>query len=469
MLAKNVVLWGEKLVLDRISSSIALTDVLVQAFSKELAQKILSLAYYLVCTGEPLSCAEAWQIERGLSAMNASRISEVLSLLAQETCSSFFSAWVENNAKSKTLCYDITSVSTFANGMDQSEFGSNRDREKWLKPINLAILADKKTHVPLAFKVVNGSISDVKTLKAAMADLKMYPAVPYALIMDRGSWSNEKLKILMDEGIKFMVLIPSTLSWAKQIILKHCNDVFVNPPQVDSDGNATYGFTVYDPAQSGHRVWAHLFYCSAIERERKEKFAAKYALCKKELQDGLADETHQAFYNEHFTLGTRDRDGKLHVEEKRHLSEILAERKFGYWVLCTDMEKDAMTALSDYREKNFIESGFDDIKGSADGKRLRVHDDKALYARLFLQFCAQTLRTALRNSISGFPAEARKHASSPAVLLAIVRSFAKVSYKGKFKSQFTAPTEAQELIFKALDIAVAEPTDEEENTKELLA
>ena len=79
------------------------------------------------------------------------------------------------------------------------------------------------------------------------------------------------------------------------------------------------------------------------------------------------------------------------MTEKTPLAVVLKETNFGYWVLYTDMEKDAFTALEDYRDRNFIEAGFDDLKGSTDAKRLRVHHDKSVYGRIFIKFCVLTI------------------------------------------------------------------------------
>ena len=53
-------------------------------------------------------------------------------------------------------------------------------------------------------------------------------------------------------------------------------------------------------------------------------------------------------------------------------------------ILYTDLEKDAFTALGDYRDGNFIEAG----KQKADGTRTRVWNTDRLRGRMFMQFIA---------------------------------------------------------------------------------
>lgn len=105
-----------------------------------------------------------------------------------------------------------------------------------------------------------------------------------------------------------------------------------------------------------------------------------------------------------------------------------------------------------YRDRTYIESGFDDLKGAIDMKRLRSKKTESVYGRLFIQFCAQVLRTVLRNKIRSFDAETKKYASSPDTLLKRVKSYSEVKFSGKYKAQYSAPTKGQRLIFKELEI-----------------
>lgn len=465
---KTVTPSGERIVLEHAASATGLSKTLEEAFGKETAGQVLALACYFICTGDALSSASAWLEERGLPVLTAPRVSELLASLTEEKCAKFLRPWIKAKAEGKTLCYDITSISTYAGDIDLAEFGYNRDHEKWLKQVNLAMLTDKASHIPLAFRVVAGSLSDVKTLRDTVRDLRMYGAAPFGFVMDRGFWSSERLDMLTENRIRYMVPVPSSVAWARKLIAAHVADVFLAPPHEDADGGKTYGFTVHDPTGAGRHVWAHIFYSPSMETERKTRFVERYTTLRKELESGDVPEEHRAACDEYFTVSTVGRGGKRHVKEKRPLPELLAEANFGYWVLYTDMEKDAMDALADYRDRGYIESGFDDLKGATDARRLRVHSGKAVYGRLFLQFVAQILRAELRQELASFPAEAKKYAYSVGSLLSRVRSYSLVAYSGRYKPQYCTLTKGQKLIFKALGIAVADDEPDEEIATEAL-
>lgn len=462
---KEVIPSGETLVLKAIEETTKLHKILVSSFGKEKAESIEALAYYLISTGDALSNSESWCMERNLKSLSSPRISELLPSLNETACSSFFSQWVKAKAKDKNICYDITSVSTYAKDMDIAEYGYNRDHEKWLKQINLAVVTDKESHLPLAFRILNGSLSDSQTLDDTIREFDGYGAKPYGVVMDRGFWKKENLDMLYEKGVKFMIPVPSSVNWAKTLIKKHKNDVFSSNYLEEDDGTTTFCFTVHDPQGEGRRVWTHIYYSSSIETAKKEKFVKEYMERRKELEERRTDEKYRPFYDEYFSFSTRGRGGKLHVADKRALSDILDEKLFGYWVLYSDLEKDGIKALSDYKDRTFIEAGFDDLKGGTDMKRLRVHKTKSVYGRIFLQFCAQILRTALREKIRHFDTETKKYAYSPDSLLTRVKSYSKVKFAGRYKAQYTAPTKGQRLIFKSLGLEFQEPssgTDDDE-------
>jgi len=141
----NTTLIGEILLLKQMERQLGLEKLLTTAFDKATAQQILALAFYSLCTGEPLSYAGTWLAQRGLGSLEleAPRISELLPSLTTDKQRTFFSSWLTKNAKGGTLCYDITSVSSYGRDNEFLEYGNNRDGEN-LKQINMALLNGMK-------------------------------------------------------------------------------------------------------------------------------------------------------------------------------------------------------------------------------------------------------------------------------------------------------------------------------------
>ena len=131
----------------------------------------------------------------------------------RKDCSVFFRNWTAMHDNGRTLCCDITGISTYDREMSRAKFGYSRDHEKWLRQINLAMLMDKDSHTTLAFMIVNGSLGDVQTLKNTVRDLSMYGVKPYGMMMDRGFWSMDKLQMLADTGSRHIIPVPNSMKW----------------------------------------------------------------------------------------------------------------------------------------------------------------------------------------------------------------------------------------------------------------
>ena len=62
--------------------------------------------------------------------------------------------------------------------------------------------------------------------------------------------------------------------------------------------------------------------------------------------------------------------------------------------------KTAEDALSEYSTRDYIEKDFDEMKNDLDMKRIRVHTDDRMRARLFIQFIAEIFLREIRLRLS---------------------------------------------------------------------
>ena len=83
---------GEYLVLHQLQKRLKITPALSKAFGKDVAKRIVALASYSVCTGEPLSYAQPWLASHGFGDLGlaAPRISELLPTLTTDLQNTFF-------------------------------------------------------------------------------------------------------------------------------------------------------------------------------------------------------------------------------------------------------------------------------------------------------------------------------------------------------------------------------------------
>ena len=443
---------GELLICKKLVKQLGLVRYLNKAFGDEDAQKILALSYYAIRTRKPLSHAEEWLTKHGLDPLSPPRISELLGRLSEDKLNTFFTSWIHKQVKKTSLCYDISSISSYAKHNPYIEKGYDRDQEK-LKQIHLAMLSSKANGIPVWYTPLQGSLHDSKTLKDVTAKLHKLDAGRFSYIMDRGFYSESNLQYLTKHNVKFLIPIPTRVKWGQKLIEEHRAVMFSNVEGfiIDPGEKLVQSITVYKPMTDGSRAWVHIYYNRAARAAAEEQFLRYYKTCYDEMKSGELEESHQSFYDEYFTYGYKTKNGRKVVPIKDPV-QAFGERLDGYWCLYTTSEKDARKAYREYQERNAIEVLFDDLKNGQDCKRLRVHTPKTMRGRLFIQFITLIINTRLRQMITEHQEELKRYGSNPDTVLEKVSTYTRTSFKGKYKDCYSTLTKAQEIIFTAFAI-----------------
>lgn len=116
------------------------------------------------------------------------RVSELLLKITEDDRQRFLSLWLGKMSECDYLCYDITSVSSYARGNEYVKYGDTRNGES-LPQINLAMLFGQKSRLPAYYRRMRGNISDVSTLRATVKLLDVLGADVLHLVLDRGFYS----------------------------------------------------------------------------------------------------------------------------------------------------------------------------------------------------------------------------------------------------------------------------------------
>jgi transposase len=455
----TTVQMGERLIIEKAVKRTGINPYLVKAFGRDDAQSILDLASYILCTGSPLSTSEYWMESHGKKIIPSERISELLHRLNEDAIHTFLGPWMAKHGTGKSLCYDISSVSSYAKHNHYIEWGFNRDREK-LPQINIALLSAKTTDLPLWFSPLPGSMNDSRTLQETVIKLKKLNVAPSVFIMDRGFYSQENLDFVARNGIKFIIPVPQIVKWTHPLIQQTRSQMMSNVSGYIRKDNGTIieSVTHYTPLPDGSRAWLHIYHDDEIGMQSKQAFMRHYSECYDELQSGELVNAHKDFYKEFFELGYKTKNGQK-IKAIKKPETYFDEHFFGYWCIYTNAEKDARTALEHYRERNGIEQLFDDLKNELDCQRIRVHSNSAMYGRLFIQFIALTLLTSIRKVIEEKGSSFSKYAKSYRDVLRRVAAFSMVKFKGRYKPVYTTPTKGAGLIFEAFEIDVPVSSD----------
>lgn len=375
---------GATLLVTRILHTLQVERILKSALGDERAAQVLTAATYMTCRGNVMEHMLEWCEgftlnetpidDRGASTLFAS--------ITHDERMAFFKLWAREHAEDCYLAYDVTSFSSYAKGIEDTEWGYNRDGDK-LPQINMGCYMGYESALPLFYVTYPGSIIDKSHMSYMMAYNDELGIGNVTFVMDRGFCSTANVRYMHSEQLPYIMGVEVRHKATKNAIDK-VHDSILSLKQRISQGiyaghvrDFFYGelsnmHIYYDPGLAeAHRTDLHR---TINVQEEKLRQIAK--LTKREAK------RYSAFFD--INLG---QDGTFTFE--RNYSRIDdAAKNAGFFCLLTSTELGSTEVLDIYRRKDVIEKGFDDLKNHIDMKRLRTHNTNTTDGKLFCAFVA---------------------------------------------------------------------------------
>ena len=442
---------GPSVILSKVAKETGLAALLKRCFPGEQAD-ILSLLYFIVQRGLPLSRCESWSLSHRHPAgqpIASQRISELLQTMKEDDRQRFHSLWLKKVIEHDCLCYDLTSISSYAKGNEYIRYGYNRDGEK-LPQLNLALIFGQKSGLPAYYRRMPGNITDVATLHNTLDSLDFLGRQPVHVVLDRGFYSQANVDELLEGRHHFTMAVPSRRKWVQTYIDEHIDRIALPQNYHKLDGaDPLFAVSVLHKwGPKRRRTYLHLYYNARQAAVEFDQFTSDLLKYKEEIESDKRVVAHEEYYERFFFV---KRTPKRGLSVKYNDEAILKHRNryAGFFCVLSTVFKDPMDALRTYRQKDVIENSFDDLKNQMDMKRLRVHSSAAMDTRIFLQFLALILLSQIRQIAQAHQATQKL---SVRELMEHMESITQITYSGRYGSVITETNPIQREILKAFGI-----------------
>lgn len=397
---------GATYLLSELAQSTGVTADLRRCFGAR-TDMILSLAQYFVLEpNNSLYRFAHWQSNHSHqygNCISSQQSSDLFGSIADTEINNFFRLQGKRRSEGEYWAYDSTSISSYSQTLKQVRYGHNKEHDP-LAQINLLMIFGEKSGLPFYYRKLSGSIPDVKTVVKLLDDLDVIGVKNAKLVMDRGFYSKDNLNALLSQHLKFLVGIRTGIKLVQSTI--HDNADELRSFRNYDDNTRVYGMTVRtkwsfeqkrpnkgDVIHEPRRVYLHL-YCNNERRAEDEQALDQHlGQLYQELQDGRHLEAHAKEYAKYFVVKQTPKRG-IQVTPKDDAIQQ-AKKLCGYWALISNDKMTAQEALHIYRNKDLIEKGFGNIKERLNGRRLLVSSEKSLNGKLFVQFIALILISAI--------------------------------------------------------------------------
>ena len=378
------------------------------------AQKIISLARYLLATGgQTLPGILTWQFSHPLPyehGLSEGIYHELFVRIGRDESlvQNFFASRVRSLSEKDAIAYDSTTISTWSEGQIEARYGFNKAGDG-LRTIKFLSLYSINTRQPIAYTKLPGNLPDVVTVKNAITQMNALGMKTAELVTDNGYHSQQNLSELLQAGFDFLTLAKTSLLWVRDEIDRHMED-FSGITTACPFDTSTHGVTVtlmrdfqkvrkYGGKASGkqagdveifrRRVYLHLFFNPMRQAEDKAAFESELIDIKGLLESGKQEEelSEPAQRKAAKYLRVNHRGGRISVTfDEKSCAE--ANKYHGFFALVANKEKETFGALAKYRKRNTIEAFFRGDKQTSDGLRPRVWNADSLRGRMFVQFVA---------------------------------------------------------------------------------
>ena len=401
-------------IIDHIGKISGIDDAIYANTDKGTAQKVISLARYLLATdGQSLPGITSWQYSHPLpydEGLSESIYHDLFTDVGrnESLMQSFFASRIEKAGDTALLAYDSTTISTYSKQISEARFGFNKAHDG-LPTVKLLSLYSVETRQPVVFTRQQGNQPDVITIENALKQLQVLGIKKAEIVTDNGYYSEKNLAEMLHARFDFITLVKIGISWVKKELENRFNE-FSSTGSACPFDTSTHGVSVmlkheftrqrkYASVKKGlaggtqesfeRRIYLHLYFnpFRKVEQDStfdKDMFELKYLVEKETAEEELSPGAVEKI-NKYLNINRRGNAVNVTFNEKA-IAE--AKKYHGYFALVSNCEKDPFECLSKYRRRETIEQFFEAGKQKTDGTRTRVWSSESLMGRMFVQFVA---------------------------------------------------------------------------------
>jgi len=393
--------YGINLITSELMKQTGLSACLEKVFDAEQIQKLKILIAFWSAEGYmPLNEIEDFQIRNHLWLADGGRLGDIdacqfMKTITASMMAEFYKIWIPKIATPGEIIYDVTSVSTYSANLLEAERGYNRDHEK-LPQMNIGLVTTS-SGCPVYVTSYNGSINDGTNFQYVLKSLQDFGLKPETMlaVLDRGFYQQYNLRFLENLKLDFVVgFSDKKIKAVKDEVVKwfaECTDkadfnhyykiggdsVFLWEREFKYAGCDGKLLIIYNEEQKAH-LRAELL--SQIQNY-KEKLNAMEKM------------PESGNFPEYFVI-KKCRGGKkwTYSIDDAAVRELIDSYGIAE-LFCSKKSLSAGEIIKIYRNRNIVETRFDELKNDMLGnRRMKVHSEEAWKGKLFILMLALIVR-----------------------------------------------------------------------------
>ena len=294
---------------------------------------------------------------------------------------------------------DTSSISTYSAMLEAAKFGKNKEGDA-MAQINLLMVCDNQTGIPLYYRSLPGNYSDKNVLESTLFELRSAEFRRGTMVVaDRGFYSQENVKLLLRGNFRFLIGMPLTAGMYKDAIHEAHEVILDTENFIEPIGMHCYVKEVSIEAPrrgrgaNRHDLALFLFLNPAKQAEEQKKLAYKFAQGKRTLEEQGSVYTKKGFYGTYYLV---EQDSKGNILSVEH--HVEAQRKkmaeCGYFGYLGPIGLTHQRVLEITRNRDYIEKDYEAYKTRM--RRPKHSLEEHLEGKIFLVYLSTILEMYIR-------------------------------------------------------------------------
>jgi transposase len=394
--------YGYTYLVQKSCKDMGLLACLQEAFGDQ-TDEIVAVAAFMIREGNAMDGIDDFQernlipgLHKSLTSQSCSRLFESIN---PQKFHSFFKQWVNMALRDDTVCYDVTSVSSYSKAITDVEYGYNRDHED-LPQFNIGMFCCETSKLPIYYNRYNGSLTDKTNLSYVLANAQSVGIKNVKFILDGGFMSEDCFISLNNCSNTFTIGVPAHLDISKAMIKANVNDINNYNNKLDKQEIFCVQQSTSIHGISGKLM---LFFDPKNHTRLCEELSDRIDQLSEELSDlKRCPVSKLKRYAKYFIITKHNEDsGFDFIVDKTAVNQLRQNKGF-FLLFSNDMAAKPEDSLYFYRAKDSDEKLFDQIKVDMEGGRIRTHNERTTDGKVFVTFIALAIRAYMLSKLNKY-------------------------------------------------------------------
>lgn len=394
--------YGYTAVLEAAAKKTGMYEALRKVFPNDYLVMMSMAEALICCPNRPLYSPlrfhnTCWHTNIGMPGESA--ITSALEAVTPENRERFFRQFnmKRPDGDQMIVALDTTSVSTYSSMLALAKYGYNKEGDA-LPQINLLMVCDAVTGVPIHYRNVAGNESDSVSVRASVDNMvKEEVKKGTVFTMDRGFCTLENMQLILKNGFSFLICMPEKCQYYDESVDAVITNIENTENYMPSIGRYCATHDVEVPVKrpgrgkNSYTMTVYVYRDPQAQADQKMKLSEKFASMHKSLNENPSLWAKSNRYGKYFIRN----DEGVFVHDRAAQDKALS--RCGLFLIIGPSGWPPEKVHRTYKQRDIIEKDYENLKVRM--RRPRHSLEEHLEGKVFIIFLTSVMEAYIRKML----------------------------------------------------------------------